>query len=64
MLGGDCCQFGLGGWGEGGRERGRRTRTDLSTEARRGRSWTPASRVATEEERKEMEARREETQSV
>lgn len=58
MLGGDLLVwFGRMGGGE-------RTRTDLSTEARRGRSWTPASRVATEEERKESEARREETQSV
>lgn len=61
MLGGRGVLAGMGGREKG---EGRRTRTDLSTEARRGRSWTPASRVATEEERKEREARREETQSV
>lgn len=60
MLGGEV----LAGDGRQGKGEGRRTRTDLRTEARRGWSWTPASRVATEEERKEREARREETQSV
>jgi hypothetical protein len=45
------------------RERGR-TRTVLRTDDRRGKSCTPAPRVATEDSRKESEVRSDETQSL
>jgi hypothetical protein len=52
---------------EGGEETGRtkrgRTRTVLSTDDRRGKSCTPAPRVATDDSRKESDVRSDATQS-
>lgn len=48
----------------GGGERGIRTRTVLSTEARRGKSATPLPRVSTDDSRRVSEVRREATQSL
>lgn len=49
-----------GNWGD----KGKHTRTVLSTDERRGKSCTPVPRVATEDSRKESEVRSDVTQSL